>query len=186
MNYTVFSNKRGRRTFPVTICSKWKEVHAYVTFALGEWNLDKKKEEYTVSPSECRYMRSTLNCLDNQMTPVQDDENTWSHDKRPEEGPVWPWNSNYTMTNCMVKDVMLEEECEDCPVISPRGSLGNRTKSKSAAYNNLTIVWDDFLNKESKSDFKVIAEGIALLYNKKRRAPCTTSRPYATTRFSIG
>ena len=159
------------KSFSVIYFHTSTEVHAYATFALGKWNLDKKKKEYTASPSECRYMRSTLNCLDNQMTPVQDDENTWSHDKRPEEGPVWPWNSNYTMTNCMVKDVMLEEECEDCPVISPLGSIGNRTKSKSAVYNHLTIVWDDFLNKESKCDLKFIAEGTALLYNKKGEHP---------------
>jgi hypothetical protein len=75
------------------------------------------------------------------------------------------------MTNCTVKDVMLERECEDCPIISPLGSLGNRTKSKSAVYNHLTIVWDDFLNRESKCDLKVIAEGTALLYNKKGEHP---------------
>jgi len=171
VNYAVFTNKRGRRTFPGTICSKWKEIHLYVTFALGGWNVDKKKEEFTVSPSECRYMRSTLNCLDNQMTPVPDDENTWSHDKRPEGGPVWPWNSNYTMTNCMVKDVMMEQECENCPIISPLGSLGNKTKTKSAVYNHLTIVWDDFLNRESNCELKVIAEGTGLLYNKKGEHP---------------
>ena len=171
VNYLVFSNKRGRTTFPGTICSKWRETHIYNTFYLGGWNLDKVKEELRVKPSECRYMRSTLNCLENEMEPVPNEDEAWHHDKRPEGGPTWPWNTNYTITNCIVKDVILEQECEDCPIVSPLGSLGNKTRDNSAVYNHFTFIWNDFHSKNSKCDLKFVYEGKGLLFNKKGDHP---------------
>ena len=44
------------------------------------------------------------------MTPVPRTEKTWSHDARPQGGPNWPWTTSYIETNCMVKEIILEQE----------------------------------------------------------------------------
>ena len=166
VNYVVLSNRKEKQTFPGIVCSKWKESHTFTTFFLGGWNLDKEKVEIPVTSTECAYMHTTLNCGENTMTPVPRTEKTWSHDARPQGGPNWPWTTSYIETNCMVKEIILEQECENCTIISPLGSLGNNAAARQAIFNHLTFVWNDFTNKKSQCTLHQIAQGTAQLHKK--------------------
>ena len=67
----------------------------------------------------------------------------------------------------MVKEIILEQECENCPIISPLGSLGNNTEAHQAIFSHFTFVWNDFASKTSHCKLHPIAHGNALLYKKQ-------------------
>ena len=74
-------------------------------------------------------MKETRNCLESKMTLRKGASNVWEYTKQPEGEPRWNTESIYFENNCIVEEITLHRECNDCPIIAPYGSLGKPSKA---------------------------------------------------------
>lgn len=163
VQYEIFTNQRGAQEFIGFACRRIRsELILKGNFWIGSYAPYKQQTEEMVSPAECFYMKETLNCLDNKMTPRGGTTGVWEYNKQPEGKPHWNDDIVYKETNCIVEEVILHRECAECPILSPYGSLGNVSEA-FVTLNHITIVWNGFNSNEKQCDFRQIGKGSGFL-----------------------
>jgi hypothetical protein len=130
VQYEMYTNQRGAKEFLCFACRRIRsELILRGNFWIGSYASLKQQIEEAVSPAECFYMKETLNCLDNKMSLREGTNTVWEYNKQPEGDPHWNDDALYKETNCIVEEVILHRECEDCPILSPYGSLDNTAEA---------------------------------------------------------
>ena len=165
VQYEIYTNQRGAQEFVGFACRRVpSELILRGNVWVGSYAPYKQQIEEAVSPAECFYMKETLNCLDNKMTLREGTTTVWEYNKQPEGDPRWNDDIMYKETNCIVEELILHRECEDCPILSPYGSLGN-TSEAHVVLNHITIVWNGFNANMKECEFLLIGKGSGLLSN---------------------
>jgi hypothetical protein len=171
VHYELFTNQRGAQEFRGIACRRVRnELILTGNFWYGSYAIDRRQTEEIVSPAECYYMKETLNCLENKMSAREGASNVWEYTKQPEGEPRWNTESVYKETNCIVEEITLHRECNDCPIITSYGSLGKPSEA-FIVLNHITIVWHGMDVKQRECEFRRIGVGSGVLDNVKGEYP---------------
>ena len=90
----------------------------------------------------------------------------WSYEEAPDGPGYWYSNVTYTETNCFLEQITLLKECDNCPVISPYGQVGNAPEG-SIVLNHVTMIWEDSkASHKNNCTMKAIVAGYGELYER--------------------
>ena len=95
----------------------------------------------------------------------------WKFETEPAGQPSWMKTSSDDTYNCIIDEIRLRQECDDCPIISPIGVLGNNTRISHATHNGVTIVWEDYGKHVKPCEIRPINNGTEYLFKSSINGP---------------
>ena len=172
VSYAIISTKPGTKKFTGYTCTRIrKELVVEGNFWIGSFSKDRYQYEEHVSSEECWYMKQSKTCNEKKMSQLEGSTSYWSYEEAPDGPGYWYTNVTYTETNCFLEQVTLLKECDECPVISPYGQVGNASEG-SIVLNHVTMVWEDSkASHENNCTMKAIVTGYGELYENNGRLP---------------
>lgn len=159
VNYTVLSPKKDLVKFPAYLCHRWRrQIEVSVSITFSRDTVPSTTAEDT-SPEECWDMARRLSCRGEQM--IRSGEK-WTYEAKPEGTGYWWSTTTYTTHNCMVEEITLEKECNDCPILTPFGPVNSTEGFYS--HNHNMVVWKTTWTMVSPSELSVVGTGQGILY----------------------
>ena len=142
VNFTIFTTIKPQVQFKGYLCSSWtKRVTTDVYFFGGHDTVTTTIPRDTYA-SDCWRIHKTLDCYGNGM--ISNGEK-WKFEANPKGKAKWMTQQQDDIINCYIEEIKLTQQCEDCPITSSAGNLGNDSQAAVAIHNHVTVVWDNTL-----------------------------------------
>ena len=87
---------------------------------------------------------------------MQHNGEKWLFEADPSGRARWMTTQQDDIINCFIEEISLTQDCKNCSILSPIGSLGNNSQSEFATHNHMTVVWDKKTIKH-KRDCEIVA-----------------------------
>ena len=153
INYTIYTSITPHVQFKGLLCSVWVKRVTTDVYFFGGHNTVSTSFPREVSHNECRRLHKTLDCFGNQM---QHNGDKWIFEADPTGRAIWMTTQQDDIVNCFIEDISLTQDCKDCPINSPIGTLGSNSSAEFATHNHISIVWDK-RTVTHKKDCEIVA-----------------------------
>ena len=138
--YDTFLIKARGRRFDGYVCRMWDRIKRIDEGILFNHDTTFKDEHHIVSPQECWTIVQTSRRGENQMLRSG---SLWSFTGDPQGEGHWWSQTEYRMRNCEFEKVTLEQDCDNCTIMSVIGEVTHDHRIGSAILGLRTVVWDN-------------------------------------------
>ena len=153
VTYHLITKRKPSINFKGFMCEKWiKTLKITGSFWLGDFDTEHLQTTKRVEPQECWDMIRNLNCNGNKMIK---DEKTFSFLQQPYGEGKWYATKEYTVANCLAREIELTQENPNDNIESPFGKLTDDAKKEYSIINKQTIIWN---LPSDYSDYKTSCE----------------------------
>jgi len=135
----------------------WAVTKSVFTDFLGWHYPSESKWAVPVSTTECEEMRDLRKCKNETM--YLKGAHKYAYDVMPPLQPVWMTKRQVSTFHCKIAEVALENECDNCTINSPIGSIEypyNGTVTRS----HQTLIWEDAYKEQKPCDLKIVGESV--------------------------
>ena len=147
VKYTLFTSKPATMKFRGYLCTEWVKTQSIEIFFFGSRISQLQTTPIDVTAEACWRKHTDRRCNGNIMSRTED---KWIFEQEPAGEGRWMAKTDYTTTNCIFEEIVLEKACADCPIISPIGPLRNHTETGYFQHNHVTVVWKDEIELHHK------------------------------------
>ena len=145
INYNLYTSIQETLKFKGYLCSAWTRRRTATTYFFGGINTYDSTIPRTVEPEMCLQMHKNLDCYGNK---ISNSDNRWSFESEPTGKSQWMATIQDDIQNCIIEEVILTQNCENCTIFSPIKELS--INNSYAIHNHITIAWEPLLSKFKK------------------------------------
>ena len=138
VDYNVITTKRQSTQWTGHACHQWLHTKTVVSYFFGAYDVSYSKQAQTIDDKACKKMMESKKCDMNNMV-IRD--KTYAFEAIPTGAGKYLQSVEYTTTNCILHTFQMTQNCENCQIITPFGTLDVDPKTQVAYKNYATIIW---------------------------------------------